>query len=216
MRPFVLLRALTADVLDLFAPRECVSCASVHPTHPPEAPALCSLCASALDPAHDPPPSVRVPYAHGGPLARAIHRAKYGSDLGAARRLGGLLAHASAGTLPPFDVVLPVPLHPRRLAARGYNQAAEMSRALGVPLAYDAVIRTRDTPSQVSLGRAARLINVRGAFAARSPRALENARVLVVDDVVTTGATLAEVAAAARAAGALAVDCLALACASLA
>jgi len=158
---------------------------------------------------------VLAPFAHGGALARAIHRPKYGDDPSLARRLGALLAHALADTLPPCDLVIPVPLHRRRLAARGFNQAVEIARALARPIAYDVVVRVRDTPSQVGFTRADRLANVRAAFAPRSPFALRDRRVVVLDDVVTTGATLTEVAAAARAAGATHVACVALARAPL-
>jgi len=91
--------------------------------------------------------------------------------------------------------VVPVPLHRRRLAERGFNQAAllgrPLARALGVPLVTGRLVRVRPTPPQAELAAAERRDNVRGAFALRRP--LPD-RVLLVDDVRTTGATLAEAA----------------------
>ncbi len=104
---------------------------------------------------------------------------------------------------PPPDLVVPIPLHPRRLRARGFNPACELARAIAGParlrLAPRALARLRDTPSQTGLERAARRRNVRGAFRARRP---VPPRIWLVDDVVTTGSTLSEAARALRRAGA--------------
>lgn len=209
-------RSYLDDLFDLIAPRTCVACGDAHPTFPrtPRG-VLCSLCALALEPADDPPPGIVVPFAMGGPLAHAIHRAKYGESPLVARRLGGLLVAGLGASLPSVDVVVPAPLHRGRLAARGFNQAVELARALRMPLAPSAIRRVRDTPSQVGLGRAQREANVRSAFAPSRARVLDGLRVLVVDDVVTTGATLTEVANAVRAAGAREVRLVALARAPL-
>lgn len=113
------------------------------------------------------------------------------------------------------DVVIPVPLHPARLAARGYNQAALLGAAvageLAVPLVARALSRTRATPPQARLDRAARLGNVAGAFRVRMPARVRGRRVLLIDDVSTTGATLAACAAALREAGAAEVTALVVA-----
>jgi ComF family protein len=117
------------------------------------------------------------------------------------RALAAELA-AAAPTDPP-ELVVPVPLHPRRLRARGFNPAAtlarDLARARGVPLATTALRRVRDTGSQTGRGRADRRRNVRGAFAATRPAP---ERIWLVDDVVTTSATLEEAARALRRAGA--------------
>ncbi len=107
---------------------------------------------------------------------------------------------------PAPDLVVPVPLHPRRLRERGFNPATLLARALArerrVRLDPVALRRVRDTPSQTRLDRRARRRNVRGAFVAR---ARVPPRVWLVDDVVTTGSTLGEAARALRRAGARSV-----------
>jgi predicted amidophosphoribosyltransferase len=109
---------------------------------------------------------------------------------------------------PPPQLVVPVSLHPSRLRSRGFNPAALLARSiareLGAPVDPTALIRVRDTPSQTGLDRSARRRNVRGAFCAR-PRLLAPPRVWLVDDVVTTGSTVAEAARALRRAGAKSV-----------
>jgi ComF family protein len=145
------------------------------------------------------------------PVDHLIAGLKYGHHLSHARLLGDLLAERAAA-LGPTDLVLPVPLHPKRLAARGFNQAIELARpvaaARGVPLAIDLVRRVRDTPAQTRLSQAERRRNLRGAFALTGavPR-----RVLIVDDVMTTGSTVAALARVLRRGGAREVRVLAVA-----
>lgn len=156
-----------------------------------------------------------------GEVEALVRRFKYpepglrGLDPGPAAACAELVRRAAeraARDLGAVDRVVPVPLHPRRLSGRGMNPACELARAaarhLGCPLEPVALERRRDTPSQTGLSRRARRANVRGAFRARKP---VPARILLVDDVVTTGATLDAAAAALRAAGARA---LAAACAA--
>lgn len=160
---------------------------------------------------------VRAPYTFDGPIRAAIHRAKYSGEHARARELGRLLATFATGefesALRPARLVVPVPLHPARRRERGYNQAellaAPVAEALGLVLAH-SLVRQRVTPSQAGSNREARQRNVMEAFRWTGP-ALEGAVVLVVDDVVTTGATLAEVARTLAAAGATGVIGLALA-----
>jgi ComF family protein len=106
-----------------------------------------------------------------------------------------------------FDAILPVPLHPKRQAERGYNQSALLARRLGrvvaLPVREDVLRRVRSTPPQVGLDRAKRRENVAGAFACPPDHpALVGKTLLLVDDVCTVGATLAACAEALRAAGA--------------
>jgi competence protein ComFC len=147
-------------------------------------------------------------YAFDGALRGAIHRLKYAGARHYAEPLGELLADSwvfgeMAGAR--ADVVVPVPLHPRRESERGYNQSLLLARELGadrcLPVDDRALQRTRDTASQTRLSAAKRRENVAGAFQAERGR-VAGRRVLLVDDVQTTGSTLAECAAALRRAGA--------------
>lgn len=112
---------------------------------------------------------------------------------------------ARGGRLP--DALLPVPIHPRRLRERGYNQALELARpvarTLGLPLLPHALRRLRATSPQMTLPEAARAANVRGAFAVHGPLP---AHVVLVDDVLTTGATTGELARTLKAAGCARVE----------
>ena len=140
------------------------------------------------------------------PVDRLIAAAKFGRQVPVARGLGQLLAlHMPALPEPP-DAVVPVPLHWRREASRGFNQAEEIARALCAarrwPLRADLCRRIRPTPEQSGLGAARRRDNLRGAFALADARAASRCRhVLLVDDVLTTGATAAAVGEVFQAAG---------------
>jgi ComF family protein len=146
-------------------------------------------------------------------VARAIAAFKYGG----AQRLGPRLAAALRTRVPDpaIGLVIPVPLHPRRLRRRGFNQSAVLARHLGRliqrPTALALVVRTRDTPSQTALDVDARMRNLVGAFAVRDPTRVEGRTLLVVDDVWTTGATARTVATTLRDAGAAAIDVLTIA-----
>ncbi len=141
---------------------------------------------------------------YAGAVSDAIRCFKYQarSDLGI--RLGSRLAADVVDAAPQIDAVVPVPLHWRRRRSRGYDQAAllcrPVGRALERPVLYTALQRVRDTPRQAELPRSERLNNVRGAFRAR-PR-VANLRVLLIDDVKTTGATIRAASNALREAGA--------------
>ena len=147
---------------------------------------------------------------HAGSLRAAIHRFKYGGERGLAEDLGALLALEVARDLAQgilIDAIVPVPLHRSRAASRGYDQARLLAAAVasrtGLPLCA-ALRRLRPGRPQVELDRAARAANVRGAFVGEAS-SLRRLAVALVDDVATTGATLADAAVAARAAGARSV-----------
>ncbi len=142
---------------------------------------------------------------------------KHSDRTDAAPAFGAWMARAGAELLADAQLIVPVPLHRLRLLSRRYNQSAMLAHALGraslVPVVADLLVRTRRTPSQGGLNRAARERNVRGAFAVRQTHAerVRHRQVLLVDDVLTTGATVAACARALIGAGAAAVDVLTLA-----
>lgn len=157
-----------------------------------------------------------APYRYAFPLDRLLSRFKYSGDLAGGRLLAELLADALAREprLGARDVLLlPVPLAGDRLAERGYNQALELARPLarrlGLTLAVDGLARIRATPRQAGLSARARRRNLRGAFAASA--VVRGRRVLLVDDVMTTGATLRECARVLHRAGAREVGVVVLA-----
>lgn len=145
-------------------------------------------------------------FAYGGAIATAIARCKYGGRPDLAPRLGELMATRAESFAGQIDIVVSVPLHPRRLADRGFDQAALLARPIArrlvVPWAPRALARVQDTAKQASLDKAARATNLHGAFAVRTPEAIQGRRVLLVDDVRTTGATLSGCVSALRSAGA--------------
>ncbi|HKW92169.1 MAG TPA: ComF family protein [Methylomirabilota bacterium] len=131
-------------------------------------------------------------------MREALHAFKFGGRRALAGPLGDLLVEVAARGLPQGlpDLLVPVPLHPRRQRERGFNQASllahRVGRALGCPVRDDVLARAVATQSQASLDASARKANVRGAFRLRRPEEVAGRHVLVVDDVITTGATLTE------------------------
>jgi ComF family protein len=159
-----------------------------------------------------PPPFLRASaaLAYGGALTQALLRFKHGGHRHLARPLALYLEPLlGAPAVEGVDLVCPVPLHPRRLRQRGYNQVLELLRAAGrirrLPILCDALARTADTPT---LGRASPALRSRivaNAFAVHRPSAVDGKRILLVDDVMTTGATVTECARTLLAAGAVEV-----------
>lgn len=141
---------------------------------------------------------------HLAPLREAIHAFKYEGVRVLAGPLGQLLACTWQQGNVPVDVVLPVPLHRARLRQRGYNQSLLLARVLGaetgLPLREDGLTRQRNTRAQVGLSPEQRRANVQDAFVCTAPN-LHGQRVLLVDDVLTTGATLEACATALLQAG---------------
>jgi ComF family protein len=175
----------------------------------------CRLCALPLAVSEEgicggclkhPPPldGSFIPFLYGTPLDYLLLGLKFNQQLMNARLLGALMADTlvvNAGDLP--DCILPVPLHHSRLRERGYNQALELARPiakqLGVPLADDLVLRVKHTVAQSSLEKKARHHNIKGVFAVRGELP---GHIAILDDVVTTGSTVNELALILRRAGA--------------
>lgn len=141
------------------------------------------------------------------PLDHLVTGLKFRAQLPLAAWLAGQLGNALAaapGDLP--DVLLPVPLSPARLHSRGYNQAWEIARRLAhqlnIPAHVNALHRVRDNPAQATLDRAERLTNLLGAFVVAEPARIVGHHIGVVDDVMTTGTTLGEIATQLKRAGA--------------
>jgi ComF family protein len=208
--PFRLL--LEAFLTALF-PDRCAGCARLGEL-------LCPGCRAALAPyPHDIgrlPASladVRVAFVFASPLREVVHQFKYRRARRLAQPLGRLMAAHLAARPLAIDAVLPVPLHPARRAERGFNQAEELARevahVLELPLLKRGLERTRATEQQAHLDARQRANNVRGAFHWRG--APPPQRLLIVDDVLTTGATIGACAEALREAGAESVYGLALA-----
>lgn len=176
----------------------------------PEGLALCPACRDA------PPPQTRAFAAlrYEFPANYLVSRLKYGGRLVHAPVLGEMLTAAVSdhpGPLP--DLILPVPLHNRRLGERGYNQALEIARPLarhaGLPLETRLLRRIRATAPQMTLDKAARARNPEAAFAVDAKRLAAlgpGLRIALVDDVMTTGATLGEIARLLLAAGVMEIE----------
>lgn len=220
------LRRLTSSALDLAFPAACSGCGR-------EGLPLCPVCLPALDarqrlpggtpiglPAEIPAPLLQLewcaPFA--GPVRDALHDLKYAGERRLAEPLGAAIARRWALVGIGAQVIVPVPVHAARERHRGYDQAvliaAVAAGRLGLPLAR-SLERGRATIAQFELGRDERAANVADAFRLRAAdsgaHAVVGRWVLLVDDVVTTGATLAACATALRRAGAAAVSAIAVA-----
>jgi ComF family protein len=143
-------------------------------------------------------------YEYGGQVAVALRRLKFQGRSDIAKSLRPLLVHAFAASAQRADIAIPVPLHRRRLATRGYNQAQRLllplARACRIPVARSVLCRMQHTQPQAQLSARARSANLQDAFEAKS--SIRGKRILLCDDVRTTGSTLDSAARALRRAGA--------------
>jgi ComF family protein len=150
-------------------------------------------------------------------LHDAVHAFKYGGNLTQGERLGRLMADHDYPSfrIEDHELIVPVPLHPRRLRQRGFNQsvllAREISRQRGIPLDFLALRRIVDTEPQAGLKKDERRSNMRSAFSVPDPGRIRGRRILLVDDVHTTGSTLGECARTLLKGGAESVGALTLA-----
>src|SRR5712692_1376968 len=179
--------------MTFFAPPWCTNCGLPFP-HPMGEGAVCAECARGRA-SWDRARAVLRYDRHSRRLVLAL---KHGDRTHLARALGGWMCRAGGEILDEVDLLVPVPLHWTRLFARRYNQAGLLAHAIhaagGPPVAPDWLIRRRRTPSQGRLGPLARARNVRGAFALKRGCSVAGKRVVIVDDVLTTGATVEECA----------------------
>jgi ComF family protein len=220
--------------VDLLYPRNCQFC--LNPLGDDERGVICELCAAGVKLIEPPfcrqcalpfagklAEPFRCGYCHDkrfhfervvaacraeGVVRESIHRFKYRGQMYFGEHLVGWLERAARRWLEwsEVDVVVPVPLHPRKHREREFNQAGYLADALGetfgVPVAARALRRVKDTVTQTALDAEARARNLHGAFAVADTAALAGKRVVLVDDVFTTGATLDACAKVVRVAGA--------------
>jgi competence protein ComFC len=226
---FPRMAGLKRAALDLLFPRWCIGCGregdyicgACRQGLPVITPPVCDGCGRPLDdrsggmlcPAcagvEARIDGIRSPFLFDGVLRRAIHEFKYNNLRALAPVLAGMLHGYMMRNPLPGEVLVPVPLHPRRLRERGYNQSALLARELGrlsvAPVVEGCLVRRGYAPPQVgSAGVAERRRNVATAFACRDRR-LAGRKVILIDDVSTSGATLNSCAAVLKAAGAASV-----------
>ena len=228
-------RKLAGRIVDWIFPPVCVSCGA-------SGALLCEECRSKLQPV-EPPfcpkcgkplrkgkpcrlcgktdfrfTASRAPYIYEGPAAALIKALKYNGDLSLVPILSGMLLDLWPELHWEIDLIVPVPLSEKRRAQRGFNQseliAADFSRRIGVPKQPRALVKVRHTAQQVGLNADERRQNLSGAFAAEG-LLVRGKRILLLDDVMTTGTTFAECSAVLLDAGAGSVHCLSAATAAL-
>lgn len=206
-----MLKDFVIDLIHLFYPKLCVACAR---ERPPGESIFCFNCLLDL-------PKTRyhlengnkfeehfygrVPlhfgssyfhFTHGGKVQEMLHGLKYESRPWIGRVLGQGYAQdlMDDNKWPDPDIILPVPLHPRKKRKRGYNQSMEFGKGLAIrtncPISEKFLRRSKWTPSQTGLDRDSRIKNMRSAFQVHATSKLEGKHILLVDDVITTGATL--------------------------
>ena len=234
-------RAVGLQLLDFLYPLHCVLCGTKVPadagelcedcleTFPKNGLSFCPYCGQGQLPQPDPtlcPSCQGKPFVFDQAWSALLYEAtardclrhfKYRERVLLAKPLSDMLARFAEMFLPltAFDAIIPVPLSCGREKERGYNQSLLLSQRLSptfrLPLLKRSLTRSRETASQISLSKERRLKNVSGAFRVETPHLLQKKRILLVDDILTTGATASACAAALKEAGAVSVCVLTLA-----
>jgi len=215
-------RRLLYEVSDFLFPSRCVACRTAGAY-------LCARCLAALPRARSPQESfIEAIFEYrSAPVRRAIWKLKYSGVRALAtlfgailyERIFALIAEEAEFGKRELHLLIPIPLSRKRLKERGFNHAALIAESLATldresTLSYEPAVlqKIRDTKNQMTIrDKAARLANIRGSFGVHTPERVRGKSVILVDDVTTTGATLAEARAALLAAGAKEVRCFALA-----
>ncbi len=221
---------LKETVLDLLYPSFCIGCgregelicSSCLKSLPRIEPPICLKCGKPIDRGNlcrfceDEPPKIdgiRSPFRFDGLVKDAIYQLKYKNLKAIAHPLAQLMSEYLEDNPLPSDVLVPVPLHQRRIRERGYNQcsllAGELGGLISLPVVSDSLVRKVNTPPQTRMSAEERKRNVSGAFSCGGR--LRDKAVILIDDVSTTGATLESCAIALKEAGALSVWGFALA-----
>lgn len=221
----MVLKRLYEGLCDLLYPHHCLLCKK-YLNRKNKADILCSSCEAAI--VFNRPPFRRwtdVPFDrvwsavfYREPIRHLLHLFKYGEKT-AVRHLFGRLLHnfleRYSVSLEHFELIVPIPLHPLRLAQRGYNQAELLARIIAArhrrPVVTGNLIRTRYTAYQAKNDPKERWTNIRGAFRIKHPESFLNKSVLLVDDLLTTGATVYEASTVLKQAGAKKIGVLTLA-----
>jgi len=184
----------------------CPCCGRPFPDSPTSDDHFCGDCSRSEFPFD----TARSAVQHAGVVRERIHQLKFGAQLHWVPPLTELLAmvlhHGREVYGIGADVIVPVPLHVRRLKQRGFNQAGliakKLARRTGLPVSFDALVRKSWTDPQTRLNRQERLVNVKGAFEVARPEEVRDRRIVLVDDVFTTGTTLSECSRTLKDAGA--------------
>jgi ComF family protein len=239
MIPPAWLKYFGASLLEFFLPRMCLFCGV--PVGETAAVAVCPECEAQItwvasplctccgrvfedregpdracgDCQADPPPFTRARAAalYDGPVAQAVTRFKFSRQLALLPVMQHWLQRPLCLELvAAADLLAPVPLHPKRIKNRGFNQSLFLAQGFpGAAVVREALVRTRHTPPQVGLNPKERRDNVKGAFAVTDPARVQGQSVLLIDDLYTTGSTVKECARVLRKAGARRVDVLTVA-----
>jgi ComF family protein len=227
------------SLLNLFFPPQCMVCDVLVPTHgtlcmdcwnsvPFISEPMCACCGLPLEFAvdentlcgeclreHPPYSRARAAFVYNDTSRMLVLKLKYQDEMYLAPIFGPWLRSAGAELLRASDVIIPVPLHYWRMVGRRYNQSLLLARAIasdgGIPVIADGLKRIRHTKQQAGLTRPQRQKNVKNAFAANRPERIKNKSILLIDDVMTTGATLAACTETLLKAGASQVNVLTLA-----